>query len=511
MAKSNDLYDLIKSLSKSEKRYFKLTQGFQKGEKNYIRLFDFIDQMEKYDEQEILETFKGETFIKQLHVTKNYLHKQLMKALRAYYAERRKEIKIREFLENAEILQQRGLNHQSFKHLKKAEKLAIKYQVFAPLIQIYFLKINIILQQPDKNVREVIRKQYELLKEAIRKTTNIGEYFYLSSGVYLRFQMAGETPNPLLKKELISEVENLLKAHNLEDDDKPDSFHAAYLHHFCNFLYYRFLKGDIQQAYECSQKIILIWDDNPHFSQEYPTRYRRYLQAHMSICRTTKNYDEFQKRLREMRKLPINNFDEEAQSFLHSYFEELRYYMDREQFEKGAKLVKEIERGLNKYNEKIPETRKISFYHNIAVLLFAIEDYEEALFWVLKISLYSKLEARAAIQSFARVFELILHFELGNTKMIDRMQNSTYRKLLRLNWLNDFERIVLRGISGLTNAINNKEKIEIFESMEDEINKLENKRFPGLEETSIWLESKIEGSSFIDVLHRRNEADKDQD
>jgi len=51
MKPSNELFDLIKSLSKSEKRFFKLQSSLQSGDKNYVRLFDCIDRMEEYDEE----------------------------------------------------------------------------------------------------------------------------------------------------------------------------------------------------------------------------------------------------------------------------------------------------------------------------------------------------------------------------------------------------------------------------------------------------------------------------
>jgi hypothetical protein len=63
MKPSNELFELIKSLTKSEKRFFKLQSSLQSGDKNYIRLFDTIDKMSEYDEEEVKSNFKGEKFI----------------------------------------------------------------------------------------------------------------------------------------------------------------------------------------------------------------------------------------------------------------------------------------------------------------------------------------------------------------------------------------------------------------------------------------------------------------
>lgn len=53
MKPSVELFNLIKSLTKSEKRYFKLTSTLQSGEKNYLRLFEAIENQKVYDEEEI--------------------------------------------------------------------------------------------------------------------------------------------------------------------------------------------------------------------------------------------------------------------------------------------------------------------------------------------------------------------------------------------------------------------------------------------------------------------------
>ena len=40
-------------MSKSEKRLFKLTSSFQAGDKNYIKVFDAIEPLKEYDEEEV--------------------------------------------------------------------------------------------------------------------------------------------------------------------------------------------------------------------------------------------------------------------------------------------------------------------------------------------------------------------------------------------------------------------------------------------------------------------------
>jgi hypothetical protein len=84
MKPSTELHDLIKSLTKSEKRFFKLHSALQSGDKNYLRIFDAIDKQKVYDEEALKKQFAKETFIKHLPSEKNHLYKLILKALRAY-------------------------------------------------------------------------------------------------------------------------------------------------------------------------------------------------------------------------------------------------------------------------------------------------------------------------------------------------------------------------------------------------------------------------------------------
>ena len=59
MKPSNELFDLIQSLTKSEKRFFKLHSSLQSGDKNYLRLFDAIDRMKEYDETSLKKVFNS--------------------------------------------------------------------------------------------------------------------------------------------------------------------------------------------------------------------------------------------------------------------------------------------------------------------------------------------------------------------------------------------------------------------------------------------------------------------
>ena len=128
MAKSTPLFLLIKSLSKTEKRYFKLFAGQQGDAQNYLKIFEFIDKMEAYDEQLLREKFAGEPFLKHLHVTKNYLYKLILKGMRNYHSHKTVHSKIQNNLLDIEILHRRELFGQAEKIVDRTIELARRYE-----------------------------------------------------------------------------------------------------------------------------------------------------------------------------------------------------------------------------------------------------------------------------------------------------------------------------------------------------------------------------------------------
>ncbi|PKR81034.1 hypothetical protein CW751_07680 [Brumimicrobium salinarum] len=122
MKPSNELFHLIKSLTKSEKRFFKLSSSIQSGEKNYFKIFDFIDAQDSYDEKKLKEHFKDERFIKHLPSEKNHLYKLILKSLRQFYGEQSASNLIMQEIKNIEILYNKALHKESNKFLKRAKK-----------------------------------------------------------------------------------------------------------------------------------------------------------------------------------------------------------------------------------------------------------------------------------------------------------------------------------------------------------------------------------------------------
>jgi hypothetical protein len=122
------LFVLIKSLTKSEKRQFNLYVGRLDGNNDakFFSLFKFLEKLKTYDEKVIIKS--GIVSKQQLSNLKAHLYKQILISLRLNPAHKNIRIQIREQLDFATVLYQKGLYKQSLKLLDKAKNLAIEFE-----------------------------------------------------------------------------------------------------------------------------------------------------------------------------------------------------------------------------------------------------------------------------------------------------------------------------------------------------------------------------------------------
>src|SRR3990172_3171206 len=132
---SQDLFLLIKSLSKTEKRYFKKFSDLHgKQDNQYLILFDAITKQKQFDEEALKKQFKGQAFLRQFPVAKNYLYSRILDALEFYHRDSSIHSSVRRNIYRAELLQKKGFYDQSMKLLRRAKVEANELDLFHALL-----------------------------------------------------------------------------------------------------------------------------------------------------------------------------------------------------------------------------------------------------------------------------------------------------------------------------------------------------------------------------------------
>ena len=138
-------------------------------------------------------------------------------------------------------------------------------------------------------------------------------------------------------------------------------------------------------------------------------------------------------------QLSAANFNIKLQ--LRSYNIELEIYRDLKTWDKGILLIEKIQLFLMQHQKIISDVYLLMLWYQFAYIYFMANDFDNALKWVNEI-INRKFDAeRKDLESYARLLNLMIHFELGNVMMLKYSVDNTRRWLRKQeNILNSYKR-----------------------------------------------------------------------
>lgn len=433
MAKIDALFVLIQSLSRSEKRYFRVFTNTKRCN-NYLKLFDQMEKMEDYDESFIKKKFRNEKFIKQLHVTKNYLCGLIYKNNRNFHAKENKTVRIRNLLINAEILFNKELFEHCNKELIKAEKMASEYELFNYLIEIYDWKRKLEQQKDPQNYplfKEILEEQ----SNALEKLNNQNKYVHLI--VDVSSSIVGE--NKVAGEELLDDVSNAL------------SVEARVMHY--NARYFRNIQNSEREGgFDDLNKLVQYFDDHPKWIVAKPGTYISTINNLITYYVFKKNSEEALSLIDKAKKVykqirPTSENKSLMKQILRTYNIELEVYRDQHLYEENRAIINNTERFVKKYQFKMPKDYLISFWFQFANIRFMQHDQHSALKWVNEIIQMNFRDIRLDIQIQARFLNLLVHLEQKNMFVLRYFVDSTRRFVGKRKAVEPFEKVLLSFFS----------------------------------------------------------------
>ncbi|HMS33239.1 MAG TPA: hypothetical protein PKC91_04060 [Ignavibacteria bacterium] len=501
MKVTDDLFQLIKSLDQSEKRYFKIfaTMHIKNSDENkYIMLFDAIDKQSEYDESEIRKKFKNEKFLNQLHVAKNYLYNNILKSLRLFHSERSKLNELMDILRDVQILYEKSLYRQCRKLLDKAKKIAYTYEKHSHILAVLDWEKTLARTSAYANTEEKdLLGFYDEINDTMEKLKNINEYWKLTMNSFLLRKKQGE----IRDKTELKKFNEIIKHPLLQSETRATSFQSKTFYFNIKGLYY-FTNKDYKNLLNHCKKLVDLLEENPLLMKE--DNYISSLYNLLLVQIELRQYDDALNTIKKLRDFKSNSVSMQTRIFVTSYDTEINLYLRTGEFEKGIPLIREIEEGLKKFGEKLNKESEVLFSFNIAYLYFGLGEYNNSLKWINQIINDKELTVREDIQCFARILNLLVHYELNNYDLIEYIMKSTRRYLSNKNKLNKFELITLNYIRKLINANIDDDKMFIYNEWKKELSAisddiLEIKAFDYFDFIS-WLESKLGKKSFAEVV-----------
>jgi hypothetical protein len=513
MYPSDDLFLLVKHLDKAEKRHFKLQTALQKGDKAYLALFDAMDALPRtpdengenngYDEQALKKKLQGKMATSQMHVTKGYLYGNILKSLRLLHEDANTETRLAVLVSEAKILGQKGLYDQVYKKLNSAKNLALKFEKYHSLVEVLNFETILCARHKTQEVEEELSKLYEAMFKYMEFFALETKYRALQNETTAFYRRSVRARDEAEKTKLQALEDNPL----LRAEARPPTFLSKISFHYTKAILAQ-IKGAHREALAHYEDIQAVWTGYPHFKEEYPVTYIIYSSNYLVGCHLVRNYTPFPALLDELENVPLRHFDEKAEAFQNTRYLRQLYFINAGIFEvkgdvsaEAKKLAQAIEKGLAEYAPRIVKSRQLSFYHNTAIMFFALGHYNEAMQWLHKIQQSEKTDQRKDLQLFARLLQLIIHTEKGEHIYIDNAFKAFDYHLKKEDKRHDFEGIVTACLKQI--AAHKADRRTIFLQFREELKKFESHKLQGCEEISIWVESKLKNTSFLEVFRER--------
>ncbi|HEY6162676.1 MAG TPA: hypothetical protein VI112_15715 [Bacteroidia bacterium] len=442
------LFTLIRSLNKSEKRYFKLYCSIQQKEgeeMNYLRLFEAMEDMEGYDEAFILGKFKGEAFLQQLHVTKNYLYNLILRALRGFYHEALPELTFSNLLQNIEILYSKGLFSECLRQMNKLEKLASEAEDHIRLMQVYRLRLHLLQRHDTDKSYEKIREYWGKLHDETERYFNFIKIRKHTIAIYHLIGQVGIERNPRYGKQ-IEEIMKSLKNSGINEKNLSERSKQNLLS--IDLAYYAF-KGDEKNEIKTLQRSVQTYLDRPNVILNKPTmfisvlsnlaigytKYGHYARAMECYERIKGLLNEF--RIKRTLQLETVQFTDSSNILL----EVLNKRMEDE--DEYKKEVEEIIQGIGKYKASSVRIEYLKLYFNAGYYFFLRSDFKNANRYINAFLDEWKEGARNDLYTAIAFMQLALFYSNGELELISYALPRIKRKLSKLGHFGETERSVL--------------------------------------------------------------------
>lgn len=504
---TDHLFKLIKSLTKAEKRNFKLYVKRIGDNENvkFLKLFNIIDKISDYDEEIVLKK-APEIKPSQLPNLKANLTKNLLVSLRLMAQQTDVDIMLRQQLDYAKIMYNKALYRQSLITLGKAKQLAKKYErelLYFEMIEFEkFIEAQYITRSLDTKADELTEESHKLNT----RLTLSGALSNLSIKLYGFYLKNGYARNPEDQMNITGYFHENMPAFHFDDLGFIEKLYLYKSH-----VWYYLIIQDFLMVYRYALKWVELFKETPDSITAQPDLYVKGLSTMLDGLYLTGNYARFNNVLEELKAFkesPNIALTKNVDLLLsHHYFTHTinKHFMEGT-FSEGVIIIPEIVEFLETNDIYIDNHNILVFYYKIACMYFGSGDHKNTVKFLNLVINYKDIELRSDIQCFARMLNLITHFEMKNYDLIEYLVKNTYRFLSKMKDLQGVQKEVLFFLRKLPSTPPEKLN-EAFEVLLVELKQIQKDPFekrPSLYLDIIsWLESKISGVTVQEVIRAK--------
>jgi hypothetical protein len=497
---SEPLLQLIATMSRQEKRYFKLYAAFYTKEQgnNLLRLFEAIERLKPSSAAGLAAAVRSEPYARHLSLLKNQLTEQILDSLLSYGSTKKTSHILQRQIMHADVLSERGLHTQAGKVLARAEKKAVHTEESLLQMEILYRRRALLFKQVTASFEEEIRELYTKGKDILAEISSTGTYREMMDLMQVIATRYSASPTKADKKKMDDIVAVLL-----ENKKEILSFTNALTHH--NILgTYSMLVNNTAEALVHYRSIAQLWRRYPDKIEERPGQYLRHLSNYLNCLVTERRPEEFAEITQEIRnRLAVADTDPQIRFNLWNL--ELLFAMNNGNLDACVYTVAEVEQYLLSHTGSIDPTTYLTLCHTCSIYYFLQGRYARSLEHINLLQAEAGAAIKQDIQSFSRIFSLVAHYELNNHDILDNSIRAAKRYLKKNSEPGALEKAVMSGIRALMTAVDTADRTKAFRSLHYNLLEIlhgSTEELLGMTELLFWTQSHLNNCSIRELFVR---------
>ncbi len=495
VAVKDKLFVLVKSLTKAEKAHFsKYARLSAVREKpDYLRLFEYIDKQDDYDEEALKVHFEGEKLLLHFSRKKNQLITKITESLGVLYEARMPETDLRRQMNQLPVLYKKATHEKTLLkelevRIRAIKKMAEKHEQLHILMELFDWEKRVLVTQDKKTkqqeIQELIAEQ-ERLRHILNVELNLRNiyseaYLIVIKDINLEIPANRENFEKLMTYPLtINEMDDL-------------SGKAKKYFYFLKSTYHR-TRQDLDLAYKYARLLVDIFEREEKQQGFVNTvDYKNQLCHYMLTCSHVGKFEDYPKIIAKIRKM-YSAKEEDVLLLNTMSFLGLKYYLNTYKFDEAAQLADDIDRHWEALLKVTRKRRQLAYCYNISVAYWLSGSVEKAVTWLSRILNFEDVQEGHRIILFARILQLPIYYDFGDENLDNRIE-STRRVLAKHKQLGGFEALVIKFFRKLVRTYEKDKKKVLFQKFHARLTtfKAENTPAPhGLDELLVWSEQHI--------------------
>ncbi len=509
--KKTDLFDLIQRMSKSEKRRFKLHAQTSNGdEKLFVQLFDVIEKMSTFDESQILKKLPR-LKKSQLPNMKAHLLKHLLINLRHLHIPSKLDIEIRDLMDFARVYYSKGMYRPALQTLDKAKKIAQAHEMNTAYFNCVEFEKKIESQHITGSMHQKAEDLSTKVEQALLQVNYNNQLSNLALRLYGNYLKHSHVKDKHEAEDLKKRFESALPDVSFDALD----FYGKLYYLQCH-VWYCFSAQDFANYFRYAMRWVNHYEAHPVMikmeTAMYLKGYHNMLNAYFTHNKYSKFADAY-KRFDDFKIKYESELDINCQQLVENieWIHGVNRFFLNADFTEGAKyidyLVKEKNHSIREWNLH----RRLTIYYKIACIYFVNGRFEDAIEYLNIICNTVYPAFRDDLQCFARILNLICHYDLGNLVLLKYQVKSVYRFLWKLEEMQGVQLAVFDFLRKIPNMKEHQLE-KAFKNLMQKLkkirgNKYERRAFLYLDIIA-WLTSKLERKNLMVVMKEQLKSSK---